>query len=38
MHMLGMSGFHFRGGGPIEPPPKKNWVEVREKGSIDKHH
>ena len=33
----GMSGFHFRGGGSIEPP--KNWGGgVREKGSIERHH
>ena len=37
--VLGMSGFHFRGGGggSIEPP-KTGGGGVREKGSIDGHH
>ena len=34
---LGMSGFHFRGGGSIEPP-KTGGGGVWEKGSIDRHH
>ena len=33
---LGMSGFHFRGGGGVNRAPKN--FGVREKGSIDRHH
>ena len=35
---LGMSGFHFRGGGVNRAPQNPEGGGAWEKGSIDRHH